>query len=244
MDKIRIAITGANGRMGKALAAAIGATGDMTLAGALKRGDDPAVVLKHADALIDFTAPESSLRFVQQAASANVPLVLGTTGLSGSDEAKIRDAAKHIAIVKSGNMSVGVTLLAALARHAAKALPDFDIEIVEMHHRQKADAPSGTALLLGEAAAQARNIPLKGNEQRGRDGQTGPRKSGIIGFASLRGGTVVGEHDVILAGPHERVVLRHIAEDRAIFANGALAAARWIKGKKPGLYSMSDVLGL
>jgi 4-hydroxy-tetrahydrodipicolinate reductase len=170
--------------------------------------------------------------------------VLGTTGLSANDDEKIRAAARHAVIVKSGNMSLGVTALTALVKQAAKALPGYDIEIVEMHHRAKVDAPSGTALLLGNAAAEGRGINLPDHSVRVRDGHTGPRPEGAIGFASLRGGTVVGDHQVILAGPQERIVLSHIAEDRGIFARGAVAAAQWGQDRKPGLYSMMDVVGL
>ena len=169
--------------------------------------------------------------------------MIGTTGLSADDLDRIDAAARHAPIVRSGNMSLGVNLLAALTRRAALALgPDFDIEIVEMHHRMKVDAPSGTALLLGEAAA--RSVALKDHSARGRDGLTGARRKGDIGFASLRGGTIVGDHSVIFAGEGERVVLSHHAEDRAVFARGALHAALWANGRKPGLYSMADVLGL
>jgi len=157
---------------------------------------------------------------------------------------RIAAAANHAVIIKSGNMSLGVTLLAALVAKAAKALPGYDIEILEMHHKMKVDAPSGTALLLGEAAATARGVPLERHWVRGRDGNTGARPDGSIGFASLRGGSVVGEHEVILAGAGERITLSHSAEDRSIFARGALQAARWGHGKKPGLYGMTDVLGL
>jgi 4-hydroxy-tetrahydrodipicolinate reductase len=201
-------------------------------------------LLAHAQALIDFTTPELSVELAALSAQARIVHVLGTTGLSTNDDEKIRAAARHAVIVKSGNMSLGVNLLAAFAKQAAKALPGFDIEIVEMHHRKKVDAPSGTALLLGRAAAEGRNISLDANAVKTRDGQVGPRGNEAIGFASLRGGTVVGEHDVIFAGDGERVVLRHVAEDRSIFANGALAAAKWGQGKKPGLYAMADVLGL
>lgn len=267
MSAIRVAISGATGRMGRTLIRALAARGEFRLAGALEReghpdlgkdagtlagiapanvalGDDPLPVLAEADALIDFSAPEASVRLAGLAAQARIVHVLGTTGFSAADEAAIRAAARHAVIVKSGNMSPGVTLLAGLVRRAAKALPGFDIEIVEMHHRLKADAPSGTALLLGEAAAAARGTELGTKAIRGRDGQTGPRPEGAIGFAALRGGTVVGEHTVIFAGPHERIELTHRAEDRAIFAEGALAAARWGQGRKPGLYAMADVLGL
>jgi 4-hydroxy-tetrahydrodipicolinate reductase len=171
--------------------------------------------------------------------------VIGTTGLNAEDESRIAAAARHATIIKAGNMSLGVNLLASLVRQAARALdPSWDIEIVEMHHRHKVDAPSGTALLLGEAAAEGRGISLQDNAERGRDGITGARKEGAIGFAALRGGSVIGDHEVIFAGPSERIVLSHIAEDRGIFARGALKAALWGQGRAPGLFSMADVLGL
>ena len=206
--------------------------------------DDTSSLLAGAGAIIDFTIPKVSVELAGLAAEARVVHVIGTTGCSPDDDARIRDAARHTVIVKSGNMSLGVTLLAALVKRAAKALPDFDVEIVEMHHGKKVDAPSGTALLLGEAAADGRGIALGDHAIRARDGHTGPRQHGVIGFASLRGGTVVGEHEVILAGTGERVILSHIAEDRAIFARGAVAAALWGQGRKTGLYAMADVLGL
>lgn len=258
-EPLKVVVAGAAGRMGKALIAAIAASEDLQLFGALEAkgkpcigenvngvviSDDPLPVLAHTQVLIDFTRPESTVELAALSAQARIVHVIGTTGLSTDDNAKIRAAARHAVIVKSGNMSLGVNLLAALVKQAARALPDFDIEIVEMHHRMKVDSPSGTALLLGEAAAKGRDINLGEKSQRARDGITGPRNSGDIGFASLRGGTVVGEHKVILAGPNERIELGHIAEDRSIFANGALAAARWGHGKKPGLYAMTDVLGL
>jgi 4-hydroxy-tetrahydrodipicolinate reductase len=171
--------------------------------------------------------------------------VIGTTGFDEKAEARIRAAARHAVIVKSGNMSMGVNLLAALVERAAKSLPDYDVEILEMHHRNKVDAPSGTALLLGEAAARGHEVSLAKHWVKSRDGHDlGPRPEGCIGFAALRGGTVVGEHSVILAGPGERIVLSHSAEDRTIFAHGALTAVKWGHGKKPGLYAMADVLGL
>jgi len=171
--------------------------------------------------------------------------VIGTTGLSGENEKLVAEAAKRAVIVKSGNMSMGVNLLAALVKRVAKTLDeDFDIEVLEMHHNKKVDAPSGTALMLGQAAADGRGINLAQRSQRGRDGHTGARTAGDIGFASLRGGTVVGDHTVVFAGPAERIELVHKAEDRMIFARGALRAALWARGQKPGLYSMADVLGL
>jgi 4-hydroxy-tetrahydrodipicolinate reductase len=211
----------------------------------LHASDDALAVIKDADALIDFSVPAASVEFAGLAAQARIVHVIGTTGLSEDDEVRIEAAARHATIIKSGNMSLGVNLLASLVRQAARALdPSWDIEVVEMHHRHKVDAPSGTALLLGEAAARGRNIELKDNAERGRDGQTGARADGAIGFASLRGGSVVGDHQVIFAGPSERITLGHIAEDRAIFARGALRAALWGQGKGPGLFNMADVLGL
>ncbi len=183
-----------------------------------------------------------TLRSPGLAAQARIVHVIGTTGLSKDDDAKIRAAARHAVIVKSGSMSLGINMLAGLVRQVAKALPDFDVEIVEMHHRAKVDAPSGTALMLGAAAAEARGVSLDEKAVRARDGHTGARPDGAIGFQSLRGGSVIGEHEVIFAGPAERLVLSHVAEDRTIFARGAIAAARWGQGKKPGLYAMADVL--
>ena len=267
MSALRIVIAGAGGRMGRTLIRAVSQTTDGVVAGALEaKGhpdlgadagvlaglpangvpltDDALPLLANTDALIDFTIPKVSVELAALAAQARIVHVIGTTGFSEDDEAKIRAAARHATIVKSGNMSLGVNLLAALVKQAARTLPDFDIEIVEMHHRMKVDAPSGTALLLGRAAAAGRGVSLDEKAVRSRDGHTGPRASGAIGFATLRGGTVVGEHKVILAGPHERIELGHVAEDRMIFAQGAVAAARWGKGKKPGLYAMADVLGL
>jgi 4-hydroxy-tetrahydrodipicolinate reductase len=211
----------------------------------VKLTSDAAALMKNADGIIDFTAPAATVAFAALAAQSGKVHVIGTTGASAADEAKIRDAAAKAVIVKSGNMSLGVNLLAALTKRVASTLDDsFDIEIVEMHHNKKVDAPSGTALLLGQAAAQGRGIDLDQHSERGRDGHTGARNAGDIGFASLRGGTVVGEHTVMFAGPAERIELTHKAEDRMIFASGALHAALWARGQKPGLYSMMDVLGL
>ena len=267
MSAIRIVVAGATGRMGQAVIRAVADSSDLVVSGALVRpghpdlgadagvlamgkslgvalSADPLPLIARAQALIDFTTPAVSVELAALSAQARIVHVMGTTGFSAGDESKIRAAARHAAIVKSGNMSLGVNLLASLVKQAAKALPDFDIEIVEMHHRKKVDAPSGTALLLGHAAAEGRNVALEDKSVRVRDRHTGPREDGAIGFASLRGGTVVGEHEVVFAGPGERVVLSHIAEDRAIFVTGALAAARWGLGRKPGLYAMADVLGL
>ncbi len=218
---IRTVIAGRSGRMSKVLAGAIAGHRDFELHGTFGRGEDPLPLIANAQALIDFTTPAISVELAALAAQARIVHVIGTTGFSADDEAKIRAAARHAIIVKSGNMSMGVNLLAALVKQAAKALPEFDVQILEMHHRKKVDAPSGTALLLGEAS--------------GRND---------VGYASLRGGTVVGEHEVILAGPGERIMLGHTAEDRMIFARGAIAAALWGQGKKPGLYAMADVLGV
>jgi 4-hydroxy-tetrahydrodipicolinate reductase len=267
MSEIKTVVAGASGRMGRTLIRALAVEKDFRLVGALEarsRGDlgkdsgevagsgkngvpltgDALALIAQADALIDFSAPEASVELSALAAQARIVHVVGTTGFTKDHEEKIRAAARHAVIVKSGNMSLGVTLLAALVKEAARALPDFDVEIIEMHHRMKVDAPSGTALLLGQAAAEGRGVSLSDKSVRARDGHTGPRPEGAIGFVSLRGGTVVGDHDVVLAGPSERIVLSHVAEDRAIFARGGIAAARWGQGKKPGLYAMADVLGI
>lgn len=252
MQPVRIAVTGAAGRMGRCVARCVFDDAECELVGAVEgRGhasigrdagfgadtigvaitDDVSACLCNADAVIDFTTPAVSVDIAQSAAETGVVDVIGTTGFTVEQEDRIAAAARRAVIIKSGNMSLGANLVAALARQAAKALRDFDVQIVEMHHRQKQDAPSGTALMLGRAAAA------------GRADQAG-NGANEIGFASLRGGTVVGEHTVIFAGAHERVVLEHVAEDRSIFARGAIAAAKWGRGRKPGLYSMSDVLGL
>src|SRR3984957_8033901 len=265
---MRVVIAGAGGRMGRTLIHAVAATKGMVLAGAVDAPDsavigrdagelaglgpngikvtsDAAALLQTADGLIEFALPAATLVFAEQTAAAGKVHIIGTTGHSAEEEAVIAKAANRATIVKSGNMSLGVNLLAALTKRVAKTLADnFDIEIVEMHHNKKVDAPSGTALMLGRAAAAGRGIDLAQHSQRGRDGVTGARCAGDIGFASLRGGTVVGEHSGIFAGPAERVELTHRAEDRMIFARGALHAALWAHGKPPGLYSMADVLGL
>ena len=268
MSDLRLVVTGAAGRMGRMLVQTIPDTLGVCLTGALESpaspmlgkdsgatvgvgvngvpiSADPAAALADCDVLIDFSTPSASVAFCQQAAAAGVAHVIGTTGLSTEDLAAIQESAQKTAVVRSGNMSLGVNLLAALVERAARTLgPAWDAEIVEMHHRMKVDAPSGTALLLGEAAARGRGVSLSDHSARGRDGLTGPRKPGDIGFASLRGGTVVGDHSVIFAGAGERIELSHRAEDRGVFARGALAAALWTRGKPPGLYSMTDVLGL
>jgi 4-hydroxy-tetrahydrodipicolinate reductase len=268
MAEMRLVVAGAGGRMGRTLVKAIADSKEFALAGALEDARSPLLghdagvlaglpengiklvadagpLLAKADGIIDFTAPAATIAFAALAAKAGKVHIVGTTGLSPADEARIKDAAKTAMIVKSGNMSLGVNLLAALTRRVAKTLDNsFDIEILEMHHNQKVDAPSGTALMLGRAAAEGRGIDLDRNSVRSRDGNTGARHPGDIGFANLRGGTVVGEHSVIFAGPAERIELTHKAEDRMIFARGALHAAAWAHKQKPGLYSMADVLGL
>lgn len=265
MSDVRIVVAGAAGRMGLNLVRAVHTAAGATLVGAFEfpahpaLGQDVGVLaglppigirlageadLSAADVLIDFTRPAVSLGLAEKCAAAGVAHIVGTTGFSAEEEAKLHAAAQKIAVIKSGNMSLGICLLSALVKQAAKLLPGFDVEIVEMHHNQKADAPSGTALMLGRAAAEGRDVDLTEKSVRGRDGITGPRKAGDIGFASLRGGTVVGDHQVIFAGDKERLVLSHIAEDRAIFANGAVKAALWAAGQKPGLYGIADVLGL
>ncbi|MGD0419565.1 MAG: 4-hydroxy-tetrahydrodipicolinate reductase [Xanthobacteraceae bacterium] len=265
---MRLIIAGAGGRMGRTLIHAIGATKGVTLAGAVEAADsavigrdagelaglgpngvkvasDVAPLLKAADGVIEFSTPAATLVLAELCASAGIVHVIGTTGHSAEQEAAIVMAAGRVPIVKSGNMSLGVNLLAALVKRVAQTLDDaYDIEILEMHHNKKVDAPSGTALMLGNAAAAGRGIDLAQHSLRGRDGLTGTRTPGAIGFASLRGGTVVGDHTAIFAGPAERIELTHRAEDRMIFARGALHAALWARGKTPGLYSMADVLGL
>tara|TARA_R110000824_G_scaffold118960_14_gene271966 strand:- start:79472 stop:80287 length:816 start_codon:yes stop_codon:yes gene_type:complete len=266
---VKIAVTGAGGRMGRTLLKLIHEAEGAVIAGGIEAkgsphlgadlgilaglaeplgiaaSDDALTIIKDANALIDFTAPAASVEFAGLCAQARIVHVIGTTGFEEGDEARIAAAARHATIIKAGNMSLGVNLLASLVRQAARALdPSWDIEIVEMHHRHKVDAPSGTALLLGEAAAEGRGIALREHSERGRDGQTGARADGAIGFAALRGGSVVGDHEVIFAGQSERITLGHIAEDRAIFARGALKAALWGQGKGPGLFNMADVLGL
>jgi 4-hydroxy-tetrahydrodipicolinate reductase len=199
----------------------------------------------NADGILDFTVPGATIANVAIAAQRGLVHVIGTTGLSASDDAVIKSVTSRATVVKSGNMSLGVNLMAALVRRVAQSLDaSFDIEILEMHHRAKIDAPSGTALMLGEAAAAGRQIALGEHSARGRDGETGPRRTGDIGFASLRGGSVTGDHSVIFAGPMERIELTHRAEDRTMFAQGAVKAALWARDKKPGLYTMTDVLGL
>jgi 4-hydroxy-tetrahydrodipicolinate reductase len=241
----RIGIVGAAGRMGRAIAAAIEDTDGAALAGGADAGDDVAALARCCDVLVDFSAPAALEANLGAAGAAGVPIVVATTGLGAEHDALVDAAARRIAVLRSANMSLGVNLLAFLVREAAARLgPDWDVEIVEMHHRHKADAPSGTALLLGRAAAQGRGVDLDAVADRGRDGITGARAPGAIGFASLRGGSVAGDHQVILAADGERIELGHRAESRAVFARGAVQAALWLDGRPPGLYAMTDVLGL
>lgn len=263
-----IVVTGATGRMGQMLVRTITASGRARVVGCVERAghdlvgrdigevmgggtlgiavtDDPLEAFAKAQAVIDFTAPAATVEFAGLAAQARLVHVIGTTGMEPAHIAKLGPAARHAVIVRAGNMSLGVNLLTRLTQKVAAALDeDWDIEIVEAHHRMKVDAPSGTALMLGEAAAAARGVALEDVRDSGRDGITGTRKRGNIGFAAIRGGDVVGEHDVIFAADGERIVLRHLATDRGIFARGALRAALWGIGQKPGEYDMMDVLGL
>ena len=241
---VRIGIIGSEGRMGQALARAIADAGHESTGG-IDRGGDAAGLADRSEALVDFSTPAALETNIHAAIGAGIPIVIGTTGLEERHHTAIDNAARQIAVLQTGNTSLGVTLLAHLVREAASRLgPEWDIEIVEMHHRMKVDAPSGTALLLGEAAAAGRGIDLAAQSERGRDGHTGARERGAIGFASLRGGTVAGEHSVILAGDEERLTLSHSAENRMIFARGAVRAAEWLIGREPGRYTMGDVLGL
>ncbi len=268
MSEVRIGIVGAAGRMGQMLVRQIGETRGARLVAAAEAPNGAAIgkdageiagvgrlgvavsgeaerVFETAQVVIDFTVPKASVVHADLAAARGVAMVLGTTGLSAEDGARIRAAAARAPIMWADNMSVGVTLLAELVERVARTLdPAYDIEIVEMHHRHKVDAPSGTALLLGRAAAAGRNVDLAKVSARGRDGITGARKPGDIGFASLRGGDVVGDHMVVFAGAGERIELGHRAASRQLFAQGAVRAALWVAGRGPGLYSMKDVLGL
>lgn len=240
----RIGIIGSEGRMGQAIAQAIADAGE-TLAGGIDQGGDPAALANACDVVIDFSSPCALEANLDAAVAANKPIVVGTTGLEERHHFLCDNAAESIAVLQTGNTSLGVTLLAHLVREAASRLgDDWDIEIVETHHRMKVDAPSGTALLLGEAAAAGRNLDLAANSERGRDGITGARGTGTIGFASLRGGSVAGDHTVQFLSDNERISLSHLAENRAIFAKGAVKAAKWIIGKPTGRYTMPQVLGL
>ncbi len=263
-----IVVTGASGRMGQMLIRTIAASGKARLVGCLERpghawlgrdvgdcmggaplgvlvSDDPLEAFAQAQGVIDFTAPAATVEFAALAAQARAVHVIGTTGLEPGHIAAIEAAARHAVIVRAGNMSLGVNLLVRLTQKVAQALDaDWDIEVVEAHHRMKVDAPSGTALMLGAAAAEGRGVSLEAAMVSGRDGITGARERGSIGFAAIRGGDVVGEHDVIFAADGERIVLRHLATDRTIFARGALRAVLWGQDQKPGHYDMMDVLGL
>src|SRR5471030_1748455 len=268
MSDMRLIVAGAGGRMGRALTRVIAETSGSVVTGALEApgsellGKDAGMLAglpasgvklsadlwslsKDADGILDFTVPGATIANVAIAAQRGLVHVIGTTGLSASDDAVIKSVTSRAIVVQSGNMSLGINLLAALVKRVAQALDEgFDIEILEMHHKAKIDAPSGTAFLLGEAAAAGRKVALDQNSARGRDGLTGARKAGDIGFAALRGGTVTGDHSVIFAGAMERIELTHRAEDRTMFAQGAIKAALWARDQKPGLYSVADVLGL
>ena len=240
----RIGIIGSEGRMGQALAEAVQSAGH-EIAGGADRGADVAALADASDALVDFSAPPALRPNLHAAIGAGIPILVGTTGLCDEHHLAVDHAAQAVPVLQTGNTSLGVTLLAHLVREAASRLgPEWDIEVLEMHHRMKVDAPSGTAILLGEAAAGARGFHLAANAERGRDGHTGRRAEGAIGFAALRGGTVAGEHSVIMAGEQERLTLSHSAENRMIFANGAVRGATWLIGRAPGRYTMEDVLGL
>ena len=268
MAEMAIAIMGVAGRMGRELVRAVQAADGCRVAGGIEPAgsefigkdigalagvgelgetvtEDALELIAKVDGILDFTGPAASVEFAGLAANARIVHVMGTTGLSDEDEAAVAAAARHATIVKAGNMSLGVNLLTEMTRRVAAALDeDFDIEVLEMHHRHKVDAPSGTALMLGQAAAAGRGISMKDRNVRVRDGHTGERNRGDIGFATLRGGNVVGEHSVIFAAEGERIEISHRATDRGIFARGAVKAALWGRGKGPGLFNMVDVLGL
>lgn len=263
-----IVVTGASGRMGQMLVRGIVGSEKHQLVGCVERPghawvgqdigtcmggaalgvkvtDDPLEAFARAQAVIDFTAPAATVEFAALAAQARAVHVVGTTGLDAEHHAKLDAAARHAVIIQAGNMSLGVNLLARLTQKIAAALDeDWDIEIIEAHHRMKVDAPSGTALMFGAAAAQGRGVDLDSAKVSGRDGITGARQRGSIGFSAIRGGDIIGEHDVMFAADGERVILRHIATDRSVFVRGALRAALWGQGQKPGRYDMMDVLGL
>ena len=267
-DTPGVVVTGASGRMGQMLIRQISNSKRLRLAGAVERAghawvgqdigiamggsalgvtvtDEALEAVANAQAIIDFTTPEATLEFAALAAQARAVHVIGTTGMSDAQIAALEPAARHAVIVRAGNMSLGVNLLTQLTKKVAAALDDdYDIEIIEAHHNQKVDAPSGTALMLGEAAAEGRGVYLGDVSDRGRDGITGARTRGSIGFTAIRGGDIVGEHDVLFAAAGERITLRHVASDRIVFARGALKAALWGQGRSPGQYDMLDVLGL
>lgn len=263
-----IVVTGASGRMGQMLIKTVMESDKARLVGAVEREghdwvgrdvgeamggvalgvtvtDDALEAFSKAQAVIDFTAPAATVQFAKLAAQARAVHVIGTTGMTDEDIAQLEPCGRHAVIVRAGNMSLGVNLLTLLTKKVAAALDaDFDIEVIEYHHRHKVDAPSGTALMLGEAAAAGRGVALNDVEDRGRDGITGARKRGDIGFTAIRGGDIIGEHDVMFAADGEQIVLRHKATDRSLFAKGALKAALWGQDQKPGEYDMLDVLGL
>lgn len=265
---MKIAITGVSGRMGRMLVETIDASVTCEVVAAVERTghdwigrdlgdvlggpsrgiavtDDANAALSMAEALIDFTAPAATIAFAEAAAKVGAVHVIGTTGMNAGEIAQVDAFTDRAVIVRAGNMSLGVNLLVQLTKRVAKALDDdYDIEVVEAHHNQKVDAPSGTALMLGEAAAEGRGVKLDDVSDRTRDGITGARRKGDIGFAAIRGGDIIGEHDVMFAAPGERIILRHVASDRSVFARGALKAALWARGRAPGAYDMLDVLGL
>ncbi len=268
MAGLKIGVAGAAGRMGATLVRQVNATDGCVLAGAIEQkgnaavgrdagevagldslgvaiGEDPVEMFAAADAVLEFTAPEASVEHAALAAQGKTIHVIGTTGLNAGHEKALAMAARHTAVVRASNFSVAVNLMMALTEQVARILDEgYDIELLEMHHRHKVDAPSGTAIGLGEAAARGRGVRLDDVAQRARDGRTGARRAGDIGFAVLRGGDVVGEHSVTFAADGERIELAHRATDRGIYARGALRATLWARGKPPGLYSMIDVLGL
>lgn len=265
---MKIAVTGVSGRMGQMLVNTINASDAAEVCSAVEReghawnGQDLGVMmggaasgltvtsdvesaLAEAEAVIDFTAPQATIAFSQAAARAGVAHIIGTTGMTSEEIAALAPAAERVAVVRAGNMSLGVNLLVQLTKKVAAALDeDYDIEVIEAHHNQKVDAPSGTALMLGEAAAAGRGVALDDVSDRARDGITGARRRGDIGFTAIRGGDIIGEHDVLFAATGERITLRHVASDRSVFARGAVKAALWARDKSPGAYDMLDVLGL
>lgn len=268
MSQTAFTVTGVSGRMGQMLAKAVMERDDAVVTGATERPghdwigqdlgaalggkpigvmveDDPLEAFARSQAVLDFTSPAATVAHSVLAAQARLIHVIGTTGLAEADLAKLTAAGRHAVIVRAGNFSLGVNLLTLLTKKVAAALDlDYDIEVVEMHHKMKVDAPSGTALMLAEAAAEGRGVSLDDVADRARDGMTGERARGTIGMAALRGGDVIGEHDVVFAGPGERLILRHLASDRMLFARGAVKAALWGQSQKPGEYDMVDVLGL
>ncbi|MEM9575418.1 MAG: 4-hydroxy-tetrahydrodipicolinate reductase [Pseudomonadota bacterium] len=265
---MKIAITGVSGRMGRMLVETIDANPLTEVSAAVERPahdwigkdlgevmgaaargvavtDDIGAALEVSDAVIDFTAPAATITFAQAAARAGKIHVIGTTGMTAEEIAQLEAPSKDAVIVRAGNMSLGVNLLVQLTKRVAAALDeDYDIEVIEAHHNQKVDAPSGTALMLGQAAADGRGVSLDAVSDRARDGITGARRKGDIGFSAIRGGDIIGEHDVMFAAAGERITLRHVASDRSVFARGAIKAALWARGRAPGAYDMLDVLGL